>query len=182
MLWSSDYQPFWVWGHLLNFKNFLGLCCAVRCTLIHNDNDKNLLMNLVTIVNEFTFNLSQQLLRITEKSSADWRSKTCYKVVWIHRDPSSNTSSPPIPQIGSHCSKGVWQYPVHYSTASFILRDWLSITILTQIFILFVLKFSVTNNDQSQNFMNIKFLCWFSMHHKLIYIKNQCDATWQYVC
>jgi hypothetical protein len=25
------------------------------------------------------------------------------------------------------------------------------------------------------------FYVWFSMHHKLIYIKNQRDATWQYV-
>jgi hypothetical protein len=27
----------------------------------------------------------------------------------------------------------------------------------------------------------IKFYVWFSVHHKLIYVKNQRDATWQYV-
>jgi hypothetical protein len=125
MLWSSDYQLFRVWGHILNFNKFCGLLCADRCTFIHNDNDKKSPYehsNLVTILKEFTFNLSQQYLRITMISNADWRSKTCCKAVWIHRDPYSNTPSSPIPQIGSHCSKGMWQYLVYYNTVTFIFK------------------------------------------------------------
>jgi hypothetical protein len=28
---------------------------------------------------------------------------------------------------------------------------------------------------------NFAFYVWFSVHHKLIYVKNQRDAAWQYV-
>ena len=38
------------------------------------------------------------------------------------------------------------------------------------------------SNDLKQRANDIrKFYVWVSVHHKLVYIKNQRDATWQYV-